>query len=152
MGGACAWLALGCTREGSDPAAGTGDTGAAPTPTGTPTGADYPCGQAEPLGGTALPLADYPDLAAVGGWSPVTVEGRSLVVAHVQEGCFAAIERACAHEGVPIDYRPDRSQFVCPRHGAVYAADGAKISGPQATGLPVYPCARVGDAVVVSVG
>ena len=76
---------------------------------------------------------------------------REIVVAHVEEGCYSAILRACTHEGVAINYRPERFQFVCPRHGAIYAVDGTKVAGPQPAGLPVYPAAREGDTIWVDV-
>ncbi len=56
---------------------------------------------------------------------------------------------ACAHEGVPIDLRPSRGQFVRPRHGAIYDWQGEKVAGPQPGGLPAYPCGRVGDSVFI---
>jgi cytochrome b6-f complex iron-sulfur subunit len=149
LGGGCALLALGCAPlppvDGDDhsgaPTGGSG--GAVPGP--------YPCGQSGAPDGTwtELSFAAYPDLAAPGGWSGVTVAGRSLIVAHVSAGCFAAVDRACAHQGSAIDYRPDRAQFVCPQHGAVYAPDGSKVSGPQPTGIAKHPCVRRGDSVFV---
>ncbi len=161
--GGCALLAAGCASPGIDPAAdrvaditandtASGDNSSSPT--SDPSGAGYPCGQTlEPgaSGWTELPLASYPELGAVGGWVAVTVSGREIVVAHVETDCFVAMLRACAHEGVAIDYHPDRYQFVCPLHGAVYDWQGDKVSGPQPTGLPVYPVGADGGSVWVQV-
>jgi cytochrome b6-f complex iron-sulfur subunit len=134
----------------------TGDTSSSGTSSlGTSSTADtYPCHQQITPGGagwTELPLSEYPDLAEVGGWYAVTAGGSEIIVAHFQEGCYTAILRACAHEGVAINYVPERGQFVCPRHGAIYDEDGQKVSGPAPTGLPVYPCGREGDSVWVRV-
>lgn len=153
QGGCAVWALGGCPqppppsdKNGSH----TGDTGLTDTDT-TGGGDEYPCGQdvAGGAGWTELPLSQYPDLADVGGWYGVTVGGTAMVVAQVYEGCYTAITRACAHQGVAIDYKPERGQFVCPRHGAIYAPDGSKVAGPQPDGLPVHPCGRVGDSVWV---
>ncbi|MBX2803301.1 MAG: Rieske (2Fe-2S) protein [Myxococcales bacterium] len=152
MGAGCLW-AMACNQrpgvnfpfDTADPQ--TGDTSVPPVPEG------YPCEQAVPDGSgrIPLPLDDYPDLAEVGGWYPLTTPAGAIVVAHVDEGCYVAILRACTHEGVPIDYRPERGQFVCPRHGAVYDWRGRKVAGPQPRDLPVYQVAREGDTVFVDV-
>lgn len=128
----------------------TADSGASPI-SKPPFG--YPCGQTVPDGPERLrlDLADYPALVEVGGAVAVTVAGRPLIVAHALEDCFVAMDRACSHQGVLINYRPERAQFVCPEHGAIYALDGSAVAGPQPSGLTVYPVAREGDAVFVDV-
>lgn len=152
----CALAALvGCSGDATPPKT-TGDSTSpgddddtTPNPTDT-----YPCNQDITPGGAgweALSLSQYPDLEVVGGWYAVSVGGSEIIVAHIEEGCYTAILRACAHEGVPIDYIPARGQFVCPEHGAIYDADGNKVAGPQPAGLPVYPCGRDGDTVWVNV-
>lgn len=154
--GGCAALALpACGGPATAPSAV--DTGGTPVPTGdsaTSPSTTYPCDQAIDAGGagwTGLALVDYPDLGEVGGWYAVVVGALEIVVAHVIDGCYVAIERACAHEGEPIDYVPERGQFVCPRHGAIYDWQGDKVAGPAPTGLPVFPVGRDGDTVWVRV-
>lgn len=157
--GGCALVATGCGPDWDTPApltgrvpVNSGDSGppSPPEPTSEPM---YPCGQSAPTSAsrTGFALADYPDLSEVGGWISVSAGGREILIAHVEEGCYTAILRACSHEGVAINYRPDRFQFVCPRHGAIYDPDGSKVAGPQPTGLPVFPAARDGNTVWVDV-
>jgi Rieske Fe-S protein len=144
----CSVMATACGVPALDAAPTFGDTGTSgtePTDTG-PAPPEYPCGQVIEAGGagwTGLPLADYPDLAEVGGWYGVG----SLIIVHALEGCYVAMDRACSHEGILVNYKPDRAQFVCPQHGAIYDLQGDKVAGPQPTGLPVYPCGRVGDTI-----
>lgn len=153
--GGCALLTTACspptpgTSPDPDPTADT----AGDTPSDPGTDEVYPCGQQVPTAPDRLelPLASYPDLAEVGGWYAVSSSAGELVVAHVLPGCYVAIERACTHEGVPVDYSPSRGQFTCPRHGAVYGVQGEKVSGPQPTGLPVYPVAREQDSIWIDV-
>lgn len=128
----------------------TGDSGD-PVTTDKPT--SYPCGQSVPTASDriSLALSDYPALAEVGGAVSINAGGRAVIVARPFEDCFVAMARACTHQGVLIDYRPDRAQFVCPEHGAVYALDGTKVSGPQPRDLPVYQAALDGDVLHIDV-
>lgn len=117
--GVCA-LAVACSGPATPSETPTdgvpGDTGETDTP--TPGGFD-PC--IEP--GTAaegwveIPFADEPQLRDLHGFAYLTLSGRSIVIAQVEQDCFVALERPCSHEGVAIEYRPSRNGFVCPRHG-----------------------------------
>jgi menaquinol-cytochrome c reductase iron-sulfur subunit len=44
----------------------------------------------------------------------------------------------CAHLGCPVRWFPQSKLFMCPCHGGVYYADGARASGPPPRGLFVY--------------
>ena len=59
------------------------------------------------------------------------------------------METSCTHEGATVEYRPERRQFVCVRHGATFIDDGTPILGPTSVPLVTYPCAREGDTVWV---
>lgn len=152
--GGCALVAAGCAPPGPPgETSGPGDTGHTGESADTGVDAAYPCEQliSPGEGWFELPLAQWPDLGVVGGWYPVDVGGVGIVVALVEEGCYSAILRACAHQGVDIAYKPERWQYACPAHGAIYATNGEAVAGPQPHGLPVYPCGRVGDSVWVKV-
>jgi Rieske Fe-S protein len=41
----------------------------------------------------------------------------------------------CAHLGCPVEWFPQSGLFMCPCHGGVYHADGARASGPPPRGL-----------------
>ena len=97
-------------------------------------------------------LAAHPELDAVDGWAAVNVGGRSLNIAQVDVDCFVAMATACTHQGARVDYKPDRGQFVCTLHGAVYVNDGTPIAGPTTVPLATYPCARSGNSLYVYVG
>jgi len=45
----------------------------------------------------------------------------------------------CTHLGCPVSWFPDSGLFLCPCHGGVYYADGARASGPPPRGLYKYP-------------
>jgi menaquinol-cytochrome c reductase iron-sulfur subunit len=44
----------------------------------------------------------------------------------------------CAHLGCPVRWFPQSKLFMCPCHGGVYYADGARASGPPPRGLFEY--------------
>lgn len=41
----------------------------------------------------------------------------------------------CAHLGCPVEWFPQSGLFMCPCHGGVYYANGARASGPPPRGL-----------------
>jgi menaquinol-cytochrome c reductase iron-sulfur subunit len=44
----------------------------------------------------------------------------------------------CTHLGCPVRWFPQSGLFMCPCHGGVYYADGARASGPPPRGLFQY--------------
>ena len=51
---------------------------------------------------------------------------------------FQVIAINCAHLGCPVRWFPQSKLFMCPCHGGVYYADGARASGPPERGLFTY--------------
>ncbi len=79
-------------------------------------------------------LADFPALSAVGGLARVDVNsGIPIGVARLGAAGYAAYGLACPHEQFTID--PTGNRWRCPRHGALFAADGSLLAGPATTGL-----------------
>lgn len=136
----------GAGAEGADGAGG--GTGAADGTGGTDgTQAERTCEDptAGSAGWTALPLADHPALATVGEGVQVDMGGRRLAVAHYEDGCYAAVDRICTHQGCDTAYSSGR--FVCPCHGAVFDLDGQVVSGPTSVPVDAFPAIRVDDVV-----
>jgi Rieske Fe-S protein len=52
---------------------------------------------------------------------------------------FMVLAVNCAHLGCPVSWFPESGLFMCPCHGGVYYADGARASGPPPRGL--FHCA-----------
>ncbi|HEY1784682.1 MAG TPA: Rieske 2Fe-2S domain-containing protein [Pirellulales bacterium] len=48
---------------------------------------------------------------------------------------FLVLAINCAHLGCPVSWFPQSGLFMCPCHGGVYYADGARASGPPPRGL-----------------
>jgi Rieske Fe-S protein len=51
---------------------------------------------------------------------------------------FLVLAVNCAHLGCPVSWFPQSGLFMCPCHGGVYYANGARASGPPPRGL--YRC------------
>ena len=59
-------------------------------------------------------------------------------VRHIDGEKFQVFAINCAHLGCPVRWFPQSSLFMCPCHGGVYYADGARASGPPDRGLFEY--------------
>lgn len=161
----CAGCALalqacaGPSRTAPQPTGETGSTGDTDPPTLTDpndplSNPDYPCDQPIDPGGagwTSHSIAQHPELAEVGGWITSQSNGKLYILAHVMEGCYVAADRACTHEGVLMEYNPDRGQFVCPRHASLFDWTGAVVGGPAPAPIQVYFAGRDGDLVWVKI-
>ena len=59
-------------------------------------------------------------------------------VRRIDNDRFQVFAINCAHLGCPVRWFPQSSLFMCPCHGGVYYADGARASGPPERGLFEY--------------
>jgi nitrite reductase/ring-hydroxylating ferredoxin subunit len=87
-----------------------------------------------------LALADYPDLAEVGGQIrvPKSVSNfdYGIFVRNEGEGVYRALSAWCPHAGCSVETRG--SGFRCPCHGARFNAEGDRTGGPAPRGLTVF--------------
>ena len=58
----------------------------------------------------------------------------------------------CAHLGCPVRWFPQSGLFMCPCHGGVYYADGARASGPPERGLFEYKYKVAGNQLQIFAG
>jgi Rieske Fe-S protein len=59
-------------------------------------------------------------------------------VRNVDGQSFQVFAINCAHLGCPVRWFPQSGLFMCPCHGGVYYANGARASGPPPRGLFEY--------------
>ncbi|MBK8549812.1 MAG: Rieske (2Fe-2S) protein [Ignavibacteria bacterium] len=74
-------------------------------------------------------IADYPDLANVGG---STVIGKTFI-SRTGESKFLALSMICTHKKCDVDYTG--SGFECPCHGSTYSSTGKVTNGPATKNL-----------------
>ena len=65
-------------------------------------------------------------------------DGQAALLIRLPNGSFAAYERACTHQGVPVNYNQQTHMLVCPLHGSIFdpAHNGRVVQGPATTALP----------------
>jgi menaquinol-cytochrome c reductase iron-sulfur subunit len=93
----------------------------------------------------AGPLADIPpgqwqlvqlDVVRQDGWKKTRVK-QAIWVRREGSGSEAIriMSPICPHLGCPVNWHPDRKEFMCPCHGGVFNSDGEHVSGPPPRGL-----------------
>ena len=102
------------------------------------------------ISSTTLRVSDYPALAAVGGIAMVTISGSPLAVVRTASSTFVALSRVCPHQGNIVNQ--DGNAFLCPGHGARFAANGTWIGGERTSSLRSYPTTYDAAAGTITVG
>ena len=143
--GTCALLLLGCSEKTA-----TTDTSQSESPPinepETTLPSFNPCETMPESGWSELNLDDYPSLSEVGG----SITWNGIVIAHVEEGCYAAVSASCTHQGGQIYYSSQRNQFSCVEHAATFELDGQWVLGTATTDLQSYLVARDGNVLLIN--
>ncbi len=63
------------------------------------------------------------------GWRKIVSE-KAIYVLPMKDGALRVLSPICPHLGCSIPWIEAKQQFICPCHTAVFALDGARISGP----------------------
>jgi nitrite reductase/ring-hydroxylating ferredoxin subunit len=87
-----------------------------------------------PVGETRLAFYKNP---AINPWDGQT-DNVACYVRRESSDQFRIFAINCAHLGCPVRWFPQSQLFMCPCHGGVYYADGARASGPPERGLFTY--------------
>jgi thiosulfate dehydrogenase [quinone] large subunit len=113
--------------------------GASVTPSPTPT----PSASA-PAGGTAISGAQG---LAAGQALNFSAGGTDAVL--IKDGStYRAFERACTHQGTPVDWQAGSGDFLCPNHGARFSVTGQVTMGPASTPLRAIEVSVAADGTV----
>ncbi len=70
----------------------------------------------------------------VDGWRK-SVSEKVVYVTKDVDGHVRVLTSICPHLGCTVPWNKDKKKFLCPCHGATFAADGTRISGPSRRGL-----------------
>ena len=81
-------------------------------------------------------------------WAGVTANTAAWL-RRVDETSFVAYTVHCTHLGCPVRWVASAQLFLCPCHGGVYYADGARAAGPPPKPLPQYPVRVRGGQVEI---
>jgi thiosulfate dehydrogenase [quinone] large subunit len=118
--------------------------GGTPTPSPTPGASATSSASPTPTAGTVISGA--PGLAA-GQALNFSAGGTDAVL--IKDGSnYRAFERACTHQGTSVDWQAGSGDFLCPNHGARFAATGQVTMGPANTPLRAIEVSVAADGTV----
>jgi menaquinol-cytochrome c reductase iron-sulfur subunit len=80
------------------------------------------------------PLSKTIRVEQVDGWRKAVSE-KTVYVTKDGHGRLCALSSICPHLGCTVPWVSAKKEFVCPCHGAVFAPDGSRVSGPALRGM-----------------
>lgn len=88
----------------------------------------------------------------VGQFKPVVVDGKPLLICHIETG-FYAVDDTCTHDNGPLaEGWLEGNAIECPRHGARFDVTSGKVLClPAAVPIRSYPVKVEGDEVKVNI-
>src|SRR6202165_5017180 len=70
----------------------------------------------------------------VDGWRKAVSE-KAVYVTKDSKGQLRVLTSVCPHLGCTLPWNKEKSEFICPCHGARFSADGTRVSGPSLRGM-----------------
>jgi menaquinol-cytochrome c reductase iron-sulfur subunit len=80
------------------------------------------------------PLSKTIQVEQVDGWRKEVSEKR-VYVTKDSHGQICVLSSICPHLGCTLPWVSSKKEFACPCHGAVFAPDGSRVSGPARRGM-----------------
>jgi len=80
------------------------------------------------------PMMRTIQIEQVDGWRKAVSE-KVVYVTKDAQGQLRVLTSICPHLGCTVPWNKEKKQFVCPCHGATFAADGTRVSGPSLRGM-----------------
>jgi menaquinol-cytochrome c reductase iron-sulfur subunit len=80
------------------------------------------------------PMMRTIQIEQVDGWRRAVSE-KAVYVTKDRQGQLRVLTSICPHLGCTVPWNKERNLFVCPCHGATFALDGTRVSGPSLRGM-----------------
>jgi menaquinol-cytochrome c reductase iron-sulfur subunit len=93
-----------------------------------------PVGDLSAFSSLTEPVMRTIQIEQVDGWRKAVSE-KAVYVTKDVEGQLRVLTSICPHLGCTVPWNKEKNQFVCPCHGATFAADGTRVSGPSLRGM-----------------
>jgi menaquinol-cytochrome c reductase iron-sulfur subunit len=93
-----------------------------------------PVGKVDEFLSLTEPVMRTIQIEQVDGWRKAVSE-KAVYVTKDSQGQLRVLTAICPHLGCTVPWNKEKSQFVCPCHGATFAADGTRVSGPSLRGM-----------------
>ena len=104
----------------------------------------------ELTGQASIKVSDYPALSSVGGIAMVSIQGSPLAIVRTGTSTYVALSRICPHQGSTVNQ--SGSGFLCPNHGARFAADGTWVGGQPTSSLRSYATSYDATSGTLTIG
>jgi menaquinol-cytochrome c reductase iron-sulfur subunit len=95
---------------------------------------ESPVGELTDFSSLTEPVMRTLQIEQVDGWRKAVSE-KAVYVTKDSQGQFLVLTSICPHLGCTVPWNKEKKQFVCPCHGATFAADGTRVSGPSLRGM-----------------
>jgi cytochrome b6-f complex iron-sulfur subunit len=102
-----------------------------------------------PGGGTSPPLEIRLSEIPRGGTYPVQYAGSPGILIHEGDGSLRAFSLVCPHMACAVVWNPEKKEFQCPCHDALFDAQGSVLSGPSPSPLERWKVQVQNDRVLV---
>jgi menaquinol-cytochrome c reductase iron-sulfur subunit len=93
-----------------------------------------PVGELSEFSPLTEPVMRTIQIEQVDGWRKAISE-KAIYVTKDSQGQIRVLSSICPHLGCTVPWSKEKSQFVCPCHGASYTSDGTRVSGPSLRGM-----------------
>jgi quinol---cytochrome c reductase iron-sulfur subunit, bacillus type len=80
------------------------------------------------------PVMRIIQIEQVDGWRK-TISEKAVYVTKDGQGQLRVLTSVCPHLGCTVPWNKEKNEFVCPCHGATFAPDGSRVSGPSLRGM-----------------
>jgi menaquinol-cytochrome c reductase iron-sulfur subunit len=93
-----------------------------------------PVGALSEFSSLTQPAMRTVQIEQVDGWRKAVSE-KAVYITKNGQGQLRVLSSICPHLGCTVPWVSAKQEFICPCHGAVYAPDGSRISGPCLRGM-----------------
>jgi menaquinol-cytochrome c reductase iron-sulfur subunit len=80
------------------------------------------------------PVLKIVQIEQVDGWRK-TISEKAVYVTKDSKGQLHVLSSICPHLGCTVPWNKEKNEFICPCHGATFAPDGSRVSGPSRRGM-----------------
>jgi menaquinol-cytochrome c reductase iron-sulfur subunit len=87
-------------------------------------------GKLDEFGSLTAPVKKLIEVEQRDAWRRIVSE-KAVYVLLPENGAVRVLSPICPHLGCSIPWNEEKQEFICPCHGAVFAKDGVRVSGPS---------------------
>jgi menaquinol-cytochrome c reductase iron-sulfur subunit len=95
-------------------------------------------GPTDALGSLASPRSRLITVTQRDGWME-TDSKKAVYITKNTDGQVEVLSAVCPHLGCTVQWNVAKHEFLCPCHGSVFTASGARVSGPTPRGMDSLP-------------